>query len=220
MRLLDLFCGAGGASAGYAAAGFTVTGVDINPMPRYPFQFIQGDALEYAAAHGHEYDVIAASPPCQAYSRAGRTAGQYRKDDHPDLIDATRELLQSLGKPYAIENVAGAPLRSAVMLCGSMFGLKVYRHRYFEILPEPLFVPAHRPHADQTPPAGRGLSPKGFMSITSGGIRGVSPAERHAAMGIDWMTHAELNQAIPPAYTQWVGNYLMKELLFTQETHP
>ena len=131
MKLLDLFCGAGGAAMGYHRAGFDdITGVDIKPMPRYPFKFIQGDALEYLAAHGAEYDVIHASPPCQAYSIM-QHANHMRKD-HPDLVDSVRDALKQTGKPWIIENVPGAPLIDPILLCGLSFGLRVIRHRLFE----------------------------------------------------------------------------------------
>lgn len=144
-RLLDLFCGAGGAAKGYADAGFDVTGVDIKPQPRYPFAFVEGDALEYATEHGREYDAIHASPPCQGYS-VMRNLPWLSGKDYPLLILPTRELLSAIGRPWVIENVEGARWGSrqlakrgleahgmkAAWLCGAMFGLPVYRHRMFE----------------------------------------------------------------------------------------
>ncbi len=128
---------------GYYRAGFDdIIGVDIEPMPRYPFHFIQGDALEYLAAHGAEYDVIHASPVCKGYSRL---SALWRDREYPDDIAPVRELLRKTGKPYIIENVVGAPL-SGVMLCGSMFGLRVYRHRIFETNPQILLAPASCNH--------------------------------------------------------------------------
>lgn len=235
-KLLDLFCGAGGASRGYQLAGFHVTGVDINPQKRYVGdEFYQGDALAFVAAHGHEFDVIAASPPCQAHSIITRD-----KTKHVDLIPQTRFWLEAIGKPYVIENVGGArkALRNPAMLCGAQFGLKVYRHRFFEsnIL---LLVPGHEPHRDNTPRAGHGISSQGFISITSGGksleVKHNPAACRRSgtygisskgfvsvcghfsgidycrqAMGIDWMTSYELSQAIPPAFTEFIGRQLIK----------
>ena len=119
MRLLDLFCCAGGAGAGYAAAGFEVVGVDIDPQPRYPFEFVQGDALEYVAEHGHKFDVIHASPPCQAFSRTKTL----HTNEHPDLIEPTRAALRATGKPYVIENVVGAPLLDPIKLDGRHFAM-------------------------------------------------------------------------------------------------
>lgn len=214
-RLLDLFCGAGGAGMGYHRAGFEVTGIDMNPQKNYPFKFVQGDALAYVAQYGWQFDAIHASPPCQAHSKALRLAGIHAKE-HLDLIAATRFWLQTLGIPFVIENVQGAPLRDAVMLCGSQFGLKVYRHRYFETSFY-CMQPNHAPHNDSTPPAGRGRSPKGFISICSGGITGVSQPERFAAMGIDWMTNTELAQAIPPAYTEYIGKQLYAVVTHTAQ---
>jgi hypothetical protein len=130
-RLLDLFCGASGAARGYQLAGSHVTGVDLAEQPRYAGDaFIRGDALDYVAAHGREYDAIHASPPCQAYTALRRLHGEHR--DYPDLVAATRDALRATGRPYVIENVPGAPLLEPAMLCGSMFGLLVRRHRLFE----------------------------------------------------------------------------------------
>lgn len=233
-KLLDLYCGAGGASMGYHRAGFEVTGVDFKKQKRYPFTFIQADAIEYLREHGHEYDAIAASPPCQAHSIITPD-----KSRHKDMIPATRYLLDKIGKPYVIENVYGAK-RSMInpfMLCGSQFDLKVYRHRLFEsnVL---ILVPEHFPHNDNTPVAGHGVSEKGFISITSGGNTTemkINPnAKRRSgtygisnkgfvcvsghfsgleyckmAMGIDWMTGKELAQAIPPAFTEHIGKQLI-----------
>lgn len=220
IKVLDLFSGAGGAAMGYYRAGLTdITGIDINPQPRYPFNFIQADALDYAREHGHEYDLIHASPPCQAYSTMGtvwKNNPDY-SDRHADLIADTRRVLKQIGKPYIIENVVGArsELVNPIMLCGSMFeGLKVYRHRLFEIDPPLLFVPWHVPHNDKTPSAGRGASPKGFISVVgNGGAQGLKvPYLEYAsmAMGIDWMSRDEISQAIPPAYTEWIAGQMMK----------
>ena len=230
--LLDLFCGAGGAAAGYARAGFEVVGVDHKRQKRYPFRFIQADAIAYALAEGWRYDAIHASPPCQAHSTITPD-----KSKHIDLIPQTRFALQTIGVPYVIENVAGAKkaLRNSIMLCGAQFGLKVYRHRFFEsnVL---LFAMEHHPHRDNTPRAGHGVSEKGFISVTIGGksLEVAKAGARRAgetgisekgfvsvtgnfsgieycrwAMGIEWMTSKELTQAIPPAYTEWIGCQLM-----------
>ena len=198
MKLLDLFCGAGGAAMGYYRAGFTdITGIDINPMPRYPFKFIRADALEYLAEHGREYDVIHASPPCQAFTIARKIFGR----EHPDLLTPVRELLQKAGKIWVIENVPGAPMRPDVMLCGSIFGQpRLIRHRWFELsFPFPHLLPPCQ-HDN-----GNIISVFGH-----GGHIYHSKWEWEKVMGIDWMTRKELAQAIPPAYTEFIGRQLEK----------
>jgi DNA (cytosine-5)-methyltransferase 1 len=204
-KLLDLFCCEGGAGEGYNRSGFDVTGVDNQPQPRNPHRFILADALEYDSAHGHEYDVIHASPPCQHYSCV--TPKGHRKN-HPDLIGLTRDALMATGKPYVIENVGGARkvLRNPVKLCGSMFGLKTFRHRYFEIWPD--FILA--------PPCNHNFMPvfvttQGCNSRDArGGKYSKSVKNAPAAYGIDWMDSHGLKQAIPPAYTEWIGRELLR----------
>jgi DNA (cytosine-5)-methyltransferase 1 len=204
-KLLDLFCGSGGASAGYAEAGFDVTGIDIEPMPRYPYRFVQADALEYVAAHGREYDVIHASPPCQAHM----TLRHWTKKTYPDLIGATRELLQATGRPYVIENVLGAPLIEPLMLCGSMFGLRVIRHRIFETSLRLLFSPATCSHPKNAVGRRGNEGTREWITCT-GHFAGKAKAQQ--AMGIDWMTRDEMSQAIPPPYTFWLGRQLVELL--------
>jgi DNA (cytosine-5)-methyltransferase 1 len=206
VRLLDLFCGAGWAAMGYHRAGFEVVGVDIKPQPRYPFAFVQADALEYASTHGHEFDVIHASPPCQAYS----ITKSLRKRHHPDLVASTRDALIRLGRPYVIENVIGAPLRVSLILCGSMFdGLRVYRHRAFECEPLQVFPPATCNHSFSMP-ASKGqyhsLDEQKFITCVGHNFQARSGK---LAMGIDWMTRDEMAQAIPPAYTEYIGRQLL-----------
>jgi DNA (cytosine-5)-methyltransferase 1 len=203
-RLLDLFCCEGGASMGYSRAGFEVVGVDIQPQPRYPFEFHQGDALEFVRDHGHEFDVIHASPPCQAHTRAQKIM----KRDHPDLISQTREALGATGKPYIIENVEGAPLESPVVLCGAMFGLETYRHRLFETSFN-AGQPLHAPHDKRTTKMGRAPVEGEFMHIV-GNFSGVDRARR--IMGMDWASRDGLREAIPPAYTEYLGGKLMHHL--------
>ena len=215
-RLLDAFCGAGGAGMGYHRAGFEVVGVDIKPQPRYPFTFIQGDALAYIREHGHEFDVIHASPPCQAFT-ALRTMPNAKP--HDDLLTPCRELLKALGKPYVIENVPGSPMTDYLMLCGTMFGLgtgdaELRRHRHFESDPPIYFAPSPCSHG------GRVIGVYGGHGRDRRRVRPgpqqFSTAERREAMGIDWMTGNELSQAIPPAYTEYIGRLMMNAL----PTHP
>lgn len=204
--LLDLFCKAGGAGEGYRRAGFTVLGVDIEPQPRYRAGwFVQADALEFVAKYGHMFDAIHASPPCQRYSQL--TPTQY-KDSHPDLIDPTRQALKATGKPYIIENVAGArrELKSPLMLCGTMFGLNIWRHRYFELGGFDIFF---------TPPCCHGKEPvlvSGTFRRKGQKRREYSVAECKEAIGIDWMTRTELDEAIPPVFTTFIGRQLMTSL--------
>jgi DNA (cytosine-5)-methyltransferase 1 len=207
MRLLDLFCGAGGAAMGYHRAGFEVVGVDIKLQPHYPFEFHEADALEYVAEHGREFDVIHASPPCQRYSRISKTHGV--ADRHPDLLPETRRLLVLARKPYIIENVEGAPLQDAITLCGTMFGLRVRRHRLFETSFSvwPPFLCCHDSYAV-------GVYGHSGAGANRGRERARGNDNTHdvweSAMGISWMTNAELAQAIPPAYTEYIGRQLME----------
>jgi DNA (cytosine-5)-methyltransferase 1 len=207
MRLLDLFCGAGGAAAGYHRAGFDeIVGVDIQPQPRYPFTFVAGHALDYVAAHGRDFDAIHASPPCQAFSPLRAV---HRKD-YPELVHATRAAMIATGRPWIIENVVGAPLGSGVVLCGTMFDLRVYRHRRFETS-WLIFQPHHPPHLIRA--GGHNQQRQRKANYLAGGIATVTG---HAgsycgpAMGIDWMDGDTLSQAIPPAYTQFIGHQLLQ----------
>ena len=211
MRILDLFCGAGGAGMGYHRAGLDVVGVDIKPQPRYPFEFHQADAVGFSP---DGYDAIHASPPCQHY--ASITAVRGRQGDHADLIAATRDLLIASGLPYVIENVPDArpKLRDPTMLCGSALGLPLKRHRYFETS-FALMSPgcAHGMHRKRyrIRQHGREMD-TAFCYVFGGGQAGQPVATWREAMDIDWMTVDELSQAIPPAYTEWIGHYLMASL--------
>lgn len=215
-RLLDAFCGAGGAGMGYHRAGFEVVGVDIAPQPRYPFAFHQGDAIDYIRRHGHEFDAIHASPPCQRYSIANNIHG---RDDHPDLIAPTREALRATGRPWVIENVPGAPMPGAVVVCGLALGCNIKRHRLFEsnVLLFGTGCPKGHP--------GDWLLVFGHTVLSRGAVigraKGGGPVIRRqhvgtdlgrAAMGIDWMTRDELSEAIPPAYTEYIGRQLLTVL--------
>jgi DNA (cytosine-5)-methyltransferase 1 len=209
-RLLDLFCGAGGCSVGYARAGFEVLGVDIRPQPHYPYEFRQDDALNWVRSVGmpriaHLFDAIHASPPCQAHTKARKLQG----NEHADLIAPTRELLEQTGLPYVIENVKGAPLRDPVMVEGQMFdGLNVHRPRLFETN-WPLEVPALIPPPPRQTKMGR--PPRNGEAMQVVGHFSDVPAGREA-MGIDWMTQGELAQAIPPAYCELIGAQLMQHV--------
>ena len=203
--LLDLFCCAGGAAMGYAKAGFDVVGVDIEPQPNYPFEFHQDDAINFLALEGHNFDAIHASPPCQAYSETQRLRG----NTHPELIPQVRANLISTLKPWVIENVPGSPLIEPVELCGSMFGLHVYRHRLFEASFR-ITPPVHWPHTAPQTKMGRKPKDGEFIHVV-GNFSGVEYAKR--AMGIDWMNRNEMAQAIPPAYTEFIGWQLRAALM-------
>lgn len=193
-RALDLFCCAGGAGMGLHRAGFDVVGVDIVRQKDYPFEFHQADALEYPVAG---FDFIWASPPCQEFSKTRAIHG----NAHPNLIPQSRAKLIASGVPYAIENVPGAPLLHPVMLCGTMFGLKVIRHRHFECS-FPMLTPQCGRHGSTN--SHRGYS-TGAEFVTVAGNNYIR-TEGAAAMGIDWISDRKrLSQAIPPAYSEFIG---------------
>ena len=213
-RLLDLFCCAGGAGAGYSKAGFEVVGVDIKPQQRYPLPFIQADALTLDPKFIALFDAIHASPPCQSYSDLAKR--NRNADEWPRLIDPVRDMLIRSGLPYVIENVEGAPLRNPVMLCGTMFkGLRVIRHRLFETN-FPLLTPPHGKHPlvhtfdKRKSQYGKTDDMRDFVSVNGGGNCTVAAARD--AMGIEWMTKNELNEAIPPVYTKFIGEQLLSYL--------
>jgi len=213
--MIDAFCGAGGATRGYQLAGFRVIGVDITPQSNYVGdEFHQGDALEFIAAHGHKFDAIHASPPCQAYSMANNIHG---RTDHPDLVAATRRALTATGRPWVIENVPGAPMTNYAVLCGLAFGLGVKRHRLFEtsfwVWGPPLCPPGHP--GDWVSVFGHTVLERGHVigKAKGGGNRikrrHLGTDRGRSAMGIDWMTRDELSQAIPPAYCEFIGQQLL-----------
>ena len=212
-RLLDLYCGAGGAAVGYARAGFDVVGVDHVAQPRYPFPMIVGDALDAVIWAGC-FDAIHASPPCQHASKLGKQRRRGGVYDHPDLIPATRERLQRAGVPYVLENVAGAALTDPVVLCGSWFGLDVQRHRHFETTFPALSTPcSHHWQAPRFPTRHRGHAAVGRVVGVHGHTNYAGEhALRERAMDIDWMTPRELAQAIPPAYTEYLGALLLEHV--------
>ena len=199
MRILDLFCGAGGAAMGYHRAGFEVVGVDIKPQPHYPFEFYQADALTYPL---EGFDAYHASPPCQYYSEATPIT---TKGKHPHLIGNVHELFITTGKPYVIENVEGARwhLENPIMLCGTMFGLGVWRHRWFEIKPVYFLSPFscnHNGHPVTVNPPSNARKAQGGRNFE----------KEKVAMGIDWMDKVEISQAIPPSYTEFIGKEILK----------
>jgi len=215
-KLLDLFSGAGGAGYGYAAAGFDVTGVDIEPHTYPPGDFVRADALEILSAPAFlaGFDVIHASPPCQHYSLA---TPHHRRNEWPDLIAPVRDALHAWGGVYVIENVEGAKrhLHEPFRLCGSSFGLRVRRHRWFEsnayITPLPCL------HTEQGTPVGiygdhgdlNGAVPR--PTGTSRGVKARDLADARDAMGIDWMDWRDLAESIPPAFTAWIGDQLIEQ---------
>jgi len=219
-KLLDLFCCEGGAGMGYSRAGFDVTGVDLDPKyaKRYPFRFIAADAIEYVKAHGHEYDVIHASPPCQHASIA---TSSLDRSKYPRLIEPTREALVKSRKRYIIENVTGSALLDPLMLCGSMFELtaidddgillRLERHRLFESNMPWLRAPKVDYHDRRIQVAGSYGGARRdkheARTVRHGGYV-PSAAVQQRLLGIDWMTQNGMHQSIPPAYTQWLGELI------------
>lgn len=207
LRLLDLFSGAGGAARGYQRAGFHVVGVDHQDHPRYAGDdFVKADAFEFLANNWWKFDAIHASPPCQRYSIMSQCRPGLA-EKYPDEVPRLTAWLDMYGKPYVIENVPRAPLRNPVMLCGTMFGRELYRHRHFATnfrikqLPHPLHVKT-AVHPDE-------WTPDKIMSV----VGNCSPvAHARAIMDIDWMTCNELSEAIPPYYTEYVGLALRRRL--------
>lgn len=206
--VLNLYCCQGSSAAGYAAAGFFVIGVDLNPQPRYPYPFIQADAIwfltEFAAWIREHAALVDASPPCQRYSKAQRIQGRA----HPDLIGPTRAALQAVGVPYVIENVEEArpELRDPAMLCGAMFpGLHTYRHRLIETS-FPLALPEHPKHAHDTVKMGRALR-EGDWYHAVGNFSNVPYVK--ADMGVPWMSRDGIRECIPPVYTRLIGEQFL-----------
>ena len=206
MKVLDLFCCCGGVSKGFISAGHEVTGVDITDNHEYPFDFIHSDVFKLKPEFFEKFDFIHASPPCQQFSWSARQWINKGYEFEPDLIDRTRQLLLKTGKLFSIENVVGAPVRKDLVLCGEMFGLRVLRHRIFETHGFTVLQPLHVKHK---PPIDRNHSY--YVNLTGHGGQSYSfkLEDWHNAIGIDWITKKEhLTQAIPPAYTEYIGNYL------------
>lgn len=218
MRLLDLFCGAGGAGAGYRSAGFDVVGVDLAPQPRYPFHFVQADALAFlSSADLSNFDAIHASPPCQRYSRARSIQGN--EDIHPDLVGPTREALQATGLPYVIENVVGAPLHDPVTVCGTAFalrhdGFELRRHRLFESN-VPLVGTVCRHELPAAPVFGHGAG----ANFRRRHGRGFESSDKAAIMGISWATRDEVSEAIPPVFAAYIGAQVLAFLFAAAGSH-
>lgn len=222
MKILDLYSCAGGAAVGYHNAGFEVVGVDIEPQPNYPFEHHVADAIEFARSNWREFDAIHASPPCQAFSKTKTL----HDNEHPDLIEPTREVLNETGLPWVIENVVGAPLVNPIRLSGQHFGmiaedvdgvpLKLVRHRLFES--NIFLTPPQEFHANkhmQTASvygAGGGWTPKhrDNPERRGGYIPHIDVIKE--LLGIDWMTKHELSQSIPPKFTEWVGAQLIEQI--------
>ncbi len=208
-RLLDLFCKAGGCTKGYQRAGFYVVGVDIEPQPNYcGDEFFQADALEVLTdlAFVQSFAAIHASPPCQRWATAG--ADRALADEHPDLLTPTRELLKQIGLPWIIENVPGAPMPTAFLLCGATFGLPVVRHRLFETSFNVGLVPSlcHQREWGRAVDHGPGFAPYARGSWEARWRKEVLPTVW------PWMTLKEAGQAIPPAYCEWIGTRLVEHL--------
>ena len=203
LRIADLYCGAGGAGMGLHRAGFDVVGYDINRQPDYPFEFHRTDALGVDLSG---FDAVWASPPCQAYTRKSATWGRPRVNDiqHPDLVEPTRQLLVKSGLPYVIENVVGAPLDASLMLCGTMFGLRLIKHRIFESNISLGMSPAACDHSDvYNPWQGKGRNAEKFREAQgTPWIPSPGGASRKAGYTGD------LSNAIPPAYSKHLGDML------------
>ncbi|WP_457029253.1 DNA methylase [Kitasatospora sp. P5_F3] len=226
LTVLDAFCNIGGTGTGLYRAGFDVVGVDIAEQPNYPFPYVQGDAVEYIRAHGADFDLISAGPPCQFDCTLTAGTNQARRDRYPDLLEPTRAALEAAGRPYVIEQPPGRAsrrMRVDVTLCGEMFGLRVIRHRNFELgdwtMPQPAHV-AHRGLTIGYRHGRRVTEQEGryFQVYGEGGGKGTI-TQWQQAMGIDWTdVRREIAEAIPPAYAELIGRHAAAQLLAIQPT--
>lgn len=207
LRLLDLYCCQGSAGYGYEQSGFSVTGVDLFPQPKHRGKFIQSDGIDYLLEHGHKYDFIHASPPCQEYSMSSMQFRLLGKQ-YPNLVEATRAALIKVGKPYVLENVPGSPLLNPVTLCGTMFDLPTYRHRLFETNWN-LIEPMHPIHIAKNAKMGRAIKPGEFIQYI-GHFSGVQYVRDFT--GCQWMDTYGLAQSIPPQYTKYIGEQYLKSI--------
>ena len=211
-RILDLFCGAGGAAVGYHRAGFDVVGVDINPQPHYPFEFHRGDVTAFDFDALGRFDVVHASPPCQ--SQTALTKGTNKGRQYVDLIPWSRDFIAAMNLPAVIENVQGSHLRRDLVLCGEMFKLDVIRHRYFELHGWVASAPRHVPHRGRVAGWRHGVYFDGpyFAVYGDGGGKG-TVAEWQQATGITWTgDRKSIAEAIPPAYTEYIGRQLLAHI--------
>jgi DNA (cytosine-5)-methyltransferase 1 len=210
MRVLDLFCNAGGAATGYARAGFEVIGVDINPQPNYPYRFHQADALMMSLAeYRRGFAFVHASPPCQHSAAITKGTNQHRQHLHPNLYPQTKALLERIGLPYALENPDSRP---DVVLCGEMFGLGVLRHRNLELGGWSTARPKHPKHRGYVRGMRHGVWREGpYVAVYGKGGGKATVPEAQKAMGIDWTDrHEELVEMLPPAYTEWIGRRFLE----------
>lgn len=212
--LLDLYCCIGGAATGFHNAGWNIIGVDIKPQPDYPFEFHQGDALTLGPILAKRAHAVHTSPPCQGEGAPAKGTNKTLGKQHPRLIPQTRTMLQQIGLPYIIENVAGAAIRHDVKLCGEMFGLGVIMHRYFELGGWTTNQPPHPRHRGRVRGWRQGLYFDGpYVAAYGNGGGKATVEEMRQAKRIDWSTnHLGLREALPPAYTEWLGERLLKTI--------
>ncbi|MFF7190586.1 DNA methylase [Streptomyces sp. NPDC008222] len=211
LTVLDLCCCAGGASMGYYLAGFDVVGVDIEARPNYPFPFVQADAIDYVRKHGREFSLVHASWPCQHRAAITKGTNRHLQDRYPDLLAPGREAMLSAGRPYVIETTEARP---DIVLCGTQFGLPILRHRRFEVHGwTPMGIP-HTPHRGRVRGWRHGEYYEGdYLAVYGKGGGKATVPEMQAALGIDWTdVHEELTEAIPPAYTRFLGEQAAEQI--------